>query len=709
MHDAALPGLTRRGTAWAVAVIVFVALLAYHNSFQGVLLLDDHPTIENNASIRDVWSTAVLSPPANVGTAGRPVANISFALNYAVGRLSVRGYHIVNLAIHILTALFLFGLVRRTLRLAAVATPLRDQANALALFAALLWVAHPLTTETVTYISQRTEALAACAYVATLYCMVRYASGGGVRWAVAGVVSCALGMASKETMVTAPVATLLFDAAFVTGSWRRTWRDRWPWYLALALSWVALAGLMATARLSVRGVGFGQGMTVPAYALVECRALLTYLKLSLWPHPLVFDYGWPAPVSTGIVIAAVVVVVLGLAFVARLARAGRGSGWLAVLWLLMLAPTSSVIPIAEQPVAENRTYLPLAIVTTGALLLLYRLVGTRAWIVAAAVVAALVGMTIQRNRVYQFEDGVWRDVLRVRPTNPRAFNMLGMLALKSGDISRALRLHERALALRPGYAEAEGNLGADLLYAGRPADAVAHFRQAMQLDPNLPGIRSNLGNALLAAGDVSEALAQLKIVVGQNPDDPNAHMSIARALARAGALDEAIAEFERVLQLDPGYPQAHLALGNARLQKNDPRGAAREYETALRENSADAAAQNNLAFASLQLGDANAALAHALEALRLQPRYAAANANAANALLQLGRLDDAMEQFRAAIAVDPQNAATYNGLGIALARRGRTEEAIDAFRSALRITPGYGPATENLTQLQKELGTSARQ
>jgi len=684
-----------RSSLLSLLAIVLLGLFAYATSFDGAWLLDDHPTIERNASIRSLHSWAMLAPPPTVGTAGRPFANLTFALNYAVGGTRVIGYHAVNIALHLAAALLLAGVIRRTLELPGQAARWATHSHGVALAAALLWVAHPLTTATVTYVSQRTEALADAGIVAVLYALLRYVASGRRRWLLAGWATAAIAMASKETAVTIPIVAYAFDAWFIAGSWQQPWRQRRSWYLGLGAAWILLAVLLSLAHLGVRGVGLDQGVSPWRYAGIECSALLTYARLSLWPAPLVFDYGWitaPSPLAVILVAALVLVVAIGIA-------RGCRAAWLAALWLLLLAPTSTLVPIAEQPIAENRAYLPLAIVCTAIVLGAYRWLGRRSLPLLTAAAVALGVITLQRNRLYASEATLWRDVVAKRPANARAFNVLGLLAYQTGDLDRAIALHARAVELRPSYAEAEGNLGADLLRAHRPADAIPHFRRAAAVQPGLPGISSNLGSALLEAGDVAGAIDALRLATRQLPGDPEPHLALARAYATGGSLADARAEFAIAQRLGPGSPDAQLDLGNRLLRAGDVPGALAAYRGALRANPDYAAAHNNLAAALVQAGDWAGALQEAKAALRLQPNYPAAHGTAATALLQLGDAAGACDHFRAALALDPRSAPSHTGLGFALSRLGRTAEAAQEFRTALQINPNYAPARRALTEL----------
>ena len=238
--------LTRAGIYFSAALLVVAALAAWANSFHGPFVLDDLPAIDENATIRTLAPATVFAPPGDGQTvSGRPLVNFSFALNWAAGGVEVRSYHALNLAIHALAALALFGVVRRTLRSASLAEKFGDDATPLAFAIAALWMLHPLQTEAVTYLSQRAESLAGLWLLLTLYAAIRGAeSPSPMRWHGLAFVACLLGMASKEIMYAAPLLVWLHDRTFFAGTFRAALRRR-PWfYASLAATWLLLAWLV---------------------------------------------------------------------------------------------------------------------------------------------------------------------------------------------------------------------------------------------------------------------------------------------------------------------------------------------------------------------------------------------------------------------------------------------------------------------------------
>ena len=251
-------------------LVIAAGIGAYHNSFQGPFIFDDLHSIPLNPHIRHLWPIReALSAPRYCSVNGRPVICLSLALNYALGGLNVRGYHAFNLAVHLLSALVLFGILRRTLEGEKLRDRFGDAAVWLAAAIAIIWEIHPLQTESVTYIVQRTELLMGLFLLLTLYCALRGShSARPSAWYLAAVISCALGMGSKEVMVGAPLLVLLYDRVFLASSFRELWQRRGGLYASLAATWLILVVLVARTPRSATGFGM-KGLTSWDYLKTE--------------------------------------------------------------------------------------------------------------------------------------------------------------------------------------------------------------------------------------------------------------------------------------------------------------------------------------------------------------------------------------------------------------------------------------------------------
>ena len=555
-----------------LAVVLALAVVAaFHNGAAVPFLLDDEISILDNESIRKLTPlSSLLWPRSEVLTAGRPLLNLSFALNYSFGGNEVRGYHIVNILIHTLAALALFGIVRRTLLLPRFAPSFGQHAPFVALFSALLWALHPLQTVSVTYISQRAESLMGFCYLATLYGLVRTAERPGKLWPWFTVACCLMGMMVKEVMVTAPVILLLFDRTFITGSFKEAWRRRRVLYLSLGATWIVLLVLMVASRIHARGVGYGFNFAWHEYVRIESTAVLHYLRLAFYPFGLVFDYGEDVAVPSAALVVPCALLLGGLiAATIILLRRRSALGFLGCWFFLILAPTSSFLPVAAQPIAENRVYLPLAAVSVALAAGLFHLTRKHSYVGALAMVIGFTALTINRNRDYQSAFSLWADTVRKRPQSARAWSHFANELSRAGKLDEAIACYQAALRIRPAFYYAHTNLGSTLLGKQRFDEAIQHFLTAISLNPKEPIAHSNLATALFQTGRKIEALQHYQEALRVRPGFPEAQVNMGIALAHLGRLSEAVAVLEQVLRDDPHNQGArhHLPQIRALLQQ----------------------------------------------------------------------------------------------------------------------------------------------
>jgi tetratricopeptide (TPR) repeat protein len=618
------PGFSpRRLILLAGTLVVLVTFTAYHNSLSGPFVFDDVPTIAGNPTIRQLSHSIAPPPDSGLTVSGRPVVNVSLAVNYALGGLHPWGYHALNLVIHTLAALALFGVVRRTLQRLAGQTRFDVAALPLALVIAGLWAVHPLQTAAVTYTVQRSESLMGLFYLLTFYGFIRgidcqslidkrleRLSEGkshyhllidAIRarecglWFGFAVATCLLGMATKEVMVSAPLLVWLFDRTFVAGSFRAAWRRRWRFYAALASTWLLLAWLMTGTGGRGGTAGFGLGVTWWQYAFTQCGAVAHYLRLAFWPAPLVFDYGgialaknfgevWPQ---------ALAVAAFGAATLVALCRR-PAVGFLGAWFFAILAPTSSVVPVADT-MFEHRMYLPLAAIMVAAVLAIYSVARQRGLLVGAALAVGLGGLTVRRNEVYRSEFALWRDTVAKRPESVRAHYTLGTVLFALGRADEAIGEYEIALQLKPGSAEAHNDLGNALTRLGRAAEAVPHYEAALRLAPRSADAHNNLGNALLQLGRPGEARTHYEKALLVRPDFADAHNNLGNILAQSGEFSAAARHYEAALQARPDLADAQANLGNVLAQTGRLAEAIAHYEAALQLRPDFAVARDNLA------------------------------------------------------------------------------------------------------------------
>ncbi len=626
-----------RVTACA-ALVVAAGLFAYSNSLDGVFLFDDHVDIDRNAAITSLDSLwRVIAEQGQSGVSGRPLVALSYAFNYAWCGLETRGWHLVNITIHVLAGLALFGVVRRALMAPPLAARWSSRALGIALASAAIWVAHPLTTGSVTYLGQRVESLMGLCFLATFYGALRtFADSSSRFWPFFASLCCALGTGCKEVIVGAPLLVLLYDSLYVAGNAAAAWRARRGLYLGLFASWLLVALWVAMAQGRSESVGFGYSeVGVWSYLTTQAWAVAHYARLSVWPDPLVFDYGirpitelsrYAAPGAA--VLAALALTIAGL--VRR-----RPLAFLGAWWFVILAPTSSVLPIVTELIVEHRVYLPSAAVVLALVLLAARALEAAPPALRAPLGGSL-GLTLcvaaalatrARNLDYSSEIGMWLDVVAKLPDNDRAHS----------------------------------SYGNDLVSAGREPEAGRHFARAVELSPNNGYWRSNLGTWLLSQGDVQRATEELERAVELLPNYGIALQNLGSAYSRRGERAKAFEAWRRALE--HGAPMAG-AIAEQMTRQLSSEGRAREAlevaRAAVKGAPNDVGAVLTLARMLVEAPDATLrdpqqAGGLALKAVSLSGGDASAFEVLAEALVQQGRtaeasgaLENAAARYRAA-------------------------------------------------------------
>jgi protein O-mannosyl-transferase len=669
------------------ALLVLAGAITYATSVSRPFIFDDDAAIVENAQIRELTPSVALAPQRESPTAGRPIVNLSFALNYAIGGLNVTGYHVGNIAIHLLCALVLFGVVRRTLELPALPAPLRHRADDLAFAIALIWVVHPLNSEAVDYLTQRTESLMALFYLLTLYCAIRVgpAEAGrsvrsvrlqaDLRWTVAAIVSCALGMGCKESMVTAPLMVVLYDRAFRYDSFARALRERTLLYSGLASTWVLLA-FFVQAGPRKYSAGFQAGVSAWTYLMNQAVMIVRYLRLAVWPRSLVIAYGIPLPYSLGDILPQALLVVALLALTAYACTRDRRLGFLGLWFFLTLAPTSTFVPVATEVGAERRMYLPiitliaLAIVTIGP-----RLRRVVAIVVLVAASTALSAQTIIRNREYVSSFTLAETVLDRWPTGFAH-------ALYGVELSRAGR-HDEALAhLRESvgsYPKGHFHLGVELFAANHYEEALPHLQQFVAEQPILieaVRARTIIGRILLAKKRYPEAIEQFRLVLSMTSPNDSAHVTaggfLADALFGQGKFADALPLYQSFVGSRPTDAGALINLGISLANTGRPHDATTTFRRAVEVSPNDLTARRNLARSLFNEGLLDAADAETNALLRIKEDDAGAHDLKGRLLATRGDLVKAKVEFERAVALDPSDQQAREDLALLLSTlRGR--------------------------------------
>jgi tetratricopeptide (TPR) repeat protein len=472
-------------------------------------------------------------------------------------------------------------------------------------------------------------------------------------------------MGTKEVMVSAPLVVLLYDRTFLAGSFGAAWRLRRGLHLALAATWLLLLALVVAGGGS-RGVaaGLGQGLSVWHYLLTQCSALVRYASLTVWPHPLVLDYGTTVVRSLAEVWWQGTLILAALAATAWALHRRPVAGFVGATVFLLLAPSSSFVPLVTQTIAEHRMYLPLALLVTPTVAAVFGWLPRPAAVLCTCLALGAAGLTAARNHDYRSPVALWSTSVAAWPSSPRAHNNLAQALVEGGRPSEAEAHFTRAVALDPGYVSARYNWGVALIAQKRWPDAVGQLQSAVKLAPQHADAHLNLGLALLQLDRSADAVVHLEHALRLHPA-ADAHFNLAVALAAGPRHGEADAHLQSALRLDPSLFEAHYQRGRLAEQAGQTAAALAHFEATLRLAPAHLGALRRLGLIHARREDYPAALRHFSALVRLQPTDADAQANLGNVLLLQGRVAEAIVHYETALRLRPEDPRTRENLQIA--------------------------------------------
>ncbi|MEM7474848.1 MAG: tetratricopeptide repeat protein [Planctomycetota bacterium] len=580
-------------------IMVALWLVVWRGSLDGVFHFDDHRNIVNNEQIRQIW------PLDDFLKSNRPIGLYSFALNYHFSGSSPSSYHLVNLGIHITNGLFAFAacllawqLYRRNW--CADARPsLPYSMLIVAGLASTAWVVHPLTTQAVTNTVQRYESLASLGYLGAGVGMLVYLSGR--RWLGCAIVlpMAWIGLMSKEIFATAPLAILLFDRLVTRSDWVAILKQRWLPY-ALSLSpfiWFfpSVFRWLNPVQVSTgSSMGFGlESISSWEYLRTQPEIIWHYLYLTIWPKQLCFDYVWTIQDKAWVYLS------LGLLILAMLSTAGwmywRGAvqrvsfsaglaGWLLLTFFLILAPTSSIIPIADLAF-EHRMYLASLCIVS--LIVLGAAFATRKLLtnsqrpvvlqvgfacVAVTCIGLLAWRTQLRNQDYRDGLRLWTTAVKASPENPRAWYNVGRELIARGNPQAALKPMINAV----GYSNSsvpkfDVGLASCLAYAGKHEDAITLYKRALEKKPEYEEAMVGLADCTNQIGQQATAIELYEQVLESNPTSMQALNDLGVIFLEREQADKAQLYFQQSAELgshEALYNLGWLELKNGQVEKS---------------------------------------------------------------------------------------------------------------------------------------------
>ncbi|MFP4040157.1 MAG: tetratricopeptide repeat protein [Desulfosudaceae bacterium] len=725
------PAATRPACIYipVIAIIIITGWLISANSLQAPFTFDDVPNIVENPFTRmTAFNAEQLHRGSQGPSAVRPVAYLSFAGNYFLGGYDTFGYHLINIIIHLINALLIFVITRYTLALSGPGNIL------IPLLAALLWLAHPVHTQSVTYIVQRINSLSSLFYLLSLALYIR-----GRMWQrfstgylqptalfVLCLVSGVLALFTKQIAATLPLMIFAYEWYFLQ-KLDRTWlKKQLPWIGLVILSVLLITAIyLGTSPVDKLLSSYETQDFTPAQRLLtEPMVVVYYLSLLAWPHPgrLILDYDFPVatglgtpPVSGLALLALAALVVLAI----YAARRHRLLSFTVVWFLGTLVIESSVIGLAL--IFEHRTYLPSVFPAVAVAYLAGRAIKPRPLAMGLLIAAIALGgfWTRQRNQTWADQTLLWQDVVHKSPDKARPWLSCGKTLYESGQLEESLNYFKKAASLDPDYAEAYSNIGGVLLSLKQPREAVSHLERALAIDPDLSQALINLGIAYKKIGKPDQALQSFQKNINLSGVKNYLHLAffhIGDIYMEQDNLEEAARYFKKAVRRLPSYQEARLNLGVVLQRQGQIDPALKHYHQVVGQEKSTvqtlngratppdnkkitAQALNNLGNAYIQKGRTEQALASFRQALEIKPDYREARDNLAKVKAIEKEYGPVINQLKNEAARQPDNARILYRLGRAYQSLGMTWQARRQYEKALSIDPEMAPCLNDLAGL----------
>jgi protein O-mannosyl-transferase len=647
-------------------LICAVGILVYSNTFQNSFHFDDETSITGNTAIRNLADLKAIwgfSP-------FRFITYLSFALNYHFGGLDVLGYHIVNILIHILTALTVWQLALRIFRTRALeGERVSKRAPLLALGVALVFVAHPIQTEAVTYIVQRAASLATLFYVLSLTFflearIVQSKTRSGwppvLLFSMSGVAAL-LALFSKETSVTLPIAMLMIEFFFLREGRGFNWR-----FILGVLGFFALVVAFLVSRDLISLVDT-TAISRGKYLLTQPRVLISYLSLLFVPMGQTLDHF--VGVSSSLLESQTFFGVLGLAAFSLLGV------WLyprkrvfsfGIFWfILTLLPESSVIPLKDL-MFEHRLYLPMIGFSISLVYLIHLVLGRKKALhslVAVGTYVALLGsLAFVRNGVWRDEITLWSDVVFKSPMDPRAYHNRGRAYAERNMNSEALRDYGIAISLDPTYGPPHINRASLYIKKQMFDEAIVECNQALRM------------------GEVMQF------------QTARTYFNRATAYLMKNKIDSAFADFSQTVAYDPTHAAAYLNLGIIYSRRGETQKALESYSRCVSLSPRNARALESRGEILEGMGRADSALADFNRAIAAEPEFPRPYLNRGILLSKRGEFDQAIDNFSLVLKLSPNNFDGYYQRGIAYVAKREFDQGVRELSHALDVNPSFGQA-----------------
>ncbi|MBN1405786.1 MAG: tetratricopeptide repeat protein [Candidatus Omnitrophica bacterium] len=636
---------------FAIAVLGFAI---YANSLSGKFVWDDDILIKDNMYLRQ-WSKVpeIFTTDWGKGSDSsyffyRPIVIFTYLVNYKIGKLNVVGYHLFNVIFHIVAAFLVYKIL-----------VLLFNSKPLAFLTAMFFVAHPIQTETVCYISNRGDIMVLICMLAGFYSYVRFSNEKRLRFYALTIVCCALALLTKENGIILPLILLLYNYSFA----RKIKAVLFLPIILIPLAYIALRlFVLKSVPLNVASMSSAVARVPGVFA-----AIAGYTRILFFPFNLHMEYGNSLfALSDKSVIAGLAI--SSLLLITAFARRKRDRVLLfsAIWFFVTLLPVSNIYPLAFY-MAEHYMYVPsigFFLILSSVITQLYARRNFKMPVASFAVVLILFysALTVRQNNYWHDPVNFYERTLRLYPYSARAYHNLAILYKNHGKTDKAIDCYKKAISVQPDYSPPYNNLG--LLYGelGERAKAIAYLQKAIKLKKNCVNAYNSLASVYAADNMYGKALEHLNKAKKINPSAACTYINLGYVYNKMGKTDEAVKYFRKAVSLNADRKDAYFNLGNA-------------YS---------------------KLGMRDEAIKSYKKALSIDPDYAAAHLNLGTEYASGAEKAEAIEAFKKVLEIEPDNPSANNNLAVLYYYAGRLGLARKFTKRAIALGCDVHPDFLNL-------------
>jgi len=596
-------------------ILTLLGFLIYSNIFRAQFQFDDHSVIVENPFIRNLLDIPAIWNAFNT----RFVTGLSLAFNYHLGKLDVLSYHVFNVSVHVLNSLLVYWFCVLTFETPNLSgSELAKQKKQIGLFASLLFLTHPIQTQTVIYIWQRSASLTTLFYTASLICYIKSRLGSSKIYYFISFLCAVCAMFSKEIAITLPFALALYECSFL-GSAGESKMNRFYKILpflclvpVIPLTLTRAPGITLDLMRShlnssnsylnfesmTRGVDEDM-MPRSAYILTQINVLMTYLRLLILPINQNLDYDYPLARSffePGTLLS--FALLLGVIIAGALLFKKHRLAAFGIFWFFLTLSLESLIPQSET-IFEHRLYLPIIgfvfFVAYWFFFFLKKKTPATSMIVMILLIGISCALTYQRNGIWKDEVTLWTDVIKKSPGKARGYNNRGNAYHNIGRFDQAITDFDKAIQIQPAYEAYYNRRGNAYLAKGLSDQAVLDYNQAIQIEPDYSEALFGRGNAYLSQNLLDQAVSDYTKAIQIKPDYVEAYNNRAIAYHDQGLIDQSLEDYAKIIQIKPDYAEAYNNRGVIYQSKGMLDQAVSDYTKAIQIKPDYADAHKNLA------------------------------------------------------------------------------------------------------------------